>query len=86
MLFNVFFVDFYGDNGIVVAARVKGDILQKIFHNGVKPPCSDILGSGVYILGHFGYFFNCVLGKVQVYVVDRKKRGVLRGYSVLGLG
>ena len=86
MLFNVLFVDFDGNNGVVVASRVKGNVRQKIFHNGMQTARAYILGSVVYILGNFGDFGYRVGGEMQIDVVDRKQSRVLRGNRVLRLG
>ena len=44
-----------------------------------------IFARGVDIFRNFGYLFDCILSEMQIDIIDRKKRGILRGYCVLRL-
>ena len=64
--------------------RVKRNISQNLFHDGVKTAGADVLVVGIDFLGESGNFLKAVISKAQAHILRVQKSGILLCQGIVG--
>ena len=85
MIVDVLLVDRH-INRRVISARIETQIIEQTFHNGMQPSRADVLARFVFERGYFSHFFDCVVGKVKIDIINAEQVLILTSNRVFGNG